>query len=319
MKKLLITGASSQDSVLLSELYDGTHTQIFGLSHGKVEKSRKLALTKNYNFKLIENFDYTELEFRKILQEIGPDAVVNLASVSSVMRSFLEPELTERVNYNFLGNLLDAALSLNLNSMRIFQASSSEMFGNSDEVLQSETTTLKPISPYGESKARAHEKCLEMREKGLNISTGILFNHESEYRQEGFLTKKIAKFAAEFHLGKTNYIELGNVEISRDWGSARDFVLAITRILEYQNPDDFVIATGRNTSILQLLESALNFLSIELNSHSMIKRSQTLIRPAEKYNSTGNFAKISETLNWKPTESIQKVIGRMVNYEISNL
>lgn len=316
--KLLITGASSQDSILLSEAYMGLPVRLIGLSHREVNGFRKSALLNNNNFELIENFDYSKSQFREILQQIQPDIVVNLASVSSVMQSFSNPELTEKVNYQFVVNLLEAAAGLNMHEMRIFQASSSEMFGNSQEELQSESTELKPISPYGEAKARAHEKCIEMREQGLNVSTGILFNHESEYRQEGFLTKKIAKFSAEYYLGRARFIELGNLDISRDWGSARDFVSAIIRILNHHKPDDFVIATGRTTTVLELFDFAQRALNLDLNPKTVIRRNELLIRPAEKHTSTGNFRKIKYILGWEPSESIEHVMSRMVEFEVKS-
>lgn len=292
--------------------------RLIGLSHQEVLGIRRTALLSNRNFELIEKFDYSKIQFQKILREKKPDVVVNFASISSVMRSFSDPKLTETVNFYYLKNLLDAAYSLDMDKMRIFQASSSEMFGNSEETKQSENTSLKPVSPYGISKTRAHEKCIQMRSAGMNISTGILFNHESEYRQEGFVTKKIAKFVSEFYRGKAKFIELGNIEISRDWGSAREFILAIAQIVDFEDAQDFVIATGKNTSILDLLNFALQSLNLDVDPLSLIKINETLIRPTEKFKSTGDYRKIRNTLGWRPKVRIEKVIAQMVDFELKS-
>jgi GDPmannose 4,6-dehydratase len=319
VRTIVVTGASSQDSLLLSEFYSGSPVKLIGLSHKQVEISRRLILLSNPNFELIEDFDYSVESFMKLLVDKTPDAVINLASISSVMRSFTEPILTETVNFRYFENLLIAVTNLQLTNLRIFQASSSEMFGNSKEEFQSEKTELQPISPYGVSKAKAHRLALEMRDSGFRITTGILFNHESEYRQKGFLSKKIALFAAEFAIGRASFIELGNVDVSRDWGSARDCIKAIVRILENPTADDFVIATGKETTVLQLLNAALQHLGITVDPIALIKRNESLIRPAEKFNSIGDHSKITKKLGWEPQESIEKVIGLMIDFEMRRL
>jgi len=313
---IVVTGASSQDSLLLSEFYMNSAVNLIGLSHSLIETSRKSVLLRNPNFQLIENFNYSFESFTELFKKIRPRAVINLAGISSVMRSFNEPVLTEHVNYGYFENLVFAARELQMTEMRIFQASSSEMFGNSKDEYQSEKTELQPISPYGVSKAKAHQLAKSMRDSGLFVSTGILFNHESEYRQTGFLTKKIALFASEYAKGLTHNIELGNLEISRDWGSARDSVKAIVGILSHETPEDFVIATGRETTVLQLLNSALQYLGITTDSETVVRQSNTLIRPAEKFRSIGDYRKIQSILGWCPTETIENVIGQMIDFEM---
>jgi GDPmannose 4,6-dehydratase len=158
-----------------------------------------------------------------------------------------------------------------------------------------------------------------MRDSGLFVSTGILFNHESEYRQTGFLTKKIALFASEYAKGEKHNIELGNLKISRDWGSARDSIRAIVGILSHDIPEDFVIATGRETTVLQLLNSAFEYLGITTDPEIIVRQSNSLIRPAEKFRSIGDYRKIESTLGWHPTEAIENVIGRMIDFEMKKL
>lgn len=317
MNKILVTGASSQDSILLSEFFLHRPTQLTGLSHTEVTQTRKNVLKQNPNFSLIENFDYSSTSFMRIIEEFEPDCIINLASISSVMRSFSEAELTNTVNYEFFVNLTNAVKHLNRKDLRIFQASSSEMFGNSLDEFQSETTEIHPISPYGQSKANAHQHAQSLRLDGFNISTGILFNHESEFRPPTFLSKKIAKFAADFEAGKKSFIELGNIHISRDWGSARDFVAAMVNIVEHKNPDDFVIATGSQTTVVELLSSALRYIEVDIDPHSVVRSDESLLRPAEKFHSAGNFQKIQTILGWKPMESIHQTLGRMINFEMN--
>lgn len=267
---------------------------------------------------LVEIPDFSTKSFSEVIIKKQPEKIYNLAAVSSVKLSFQEPDLTYKVNYTYFQNLLEATTETSGSKTRIFQCSSSEMFGNSLTSIQNEVTSLNPISPYGESKVLAHQLGQEYRKKGLFITNGILFNHESEYRKDGFLFDKITTFMANRKMGKKEPLELGTLDVSRDWGYAGDFVVGMERALEIEYPDDFVFATGTMKSILQLIQEAMLVIEDETPISELIKVNQSLARPSERYVSCGDYSKAERILGWTPETSFANMLRKIIEYKVNN-
>ena len=241
----------------------------------------------------------------------------NLASQSSVAQSFLEPEITFEINASAVRNLLMGIFHDEGNSnLRFFQASSSEMFGPTSTGMQSETTELNPKSPYAESKVDSHLLCNDFRSDGYKVYCGILFNHESIYRPTHFVTRKVTTAIARIKLGLQKQLEIGNLEATRDWGSARDYVAAMHSILNSETPDDYVIATGKSNSVRDLISVSLRHVDLEDSFEELVKVDTTLLRTGDIKKTKGDSRKIKSSLGWEATTSFSDLIYEMIQHDL---
>lgn len=318
MKKALITGITGQDGSYLAELLISKGYEVYGIV-------RRLS-TKNYSN--IENIldqliiidgDLTDSHsIYTAIGEIQPDEVYNLAAQSFVGTSWTQPELTGNVNALGTIRILEALHSLYPDT-RFYQASTSEMFGNTKIVPQNEDTIFRPRSPYGISKLYAHWATINYRESyDMFCCCGILFNHESERRGTEFVTQKIAQGVAQIHNGNYKKIPLGNIDSKRDWGYAPDYVDAMYRILHHKTPEDFVVATGIQYSIRDFLQEAFNYIGVE-NYEKYIEVDPKLFRPAEVDTLMGDSSRIRKSLKWEPKTLFKELVVKMVESAISKV
>jgi GDPmannose 4,6-dehydratase len=245
---------------------------------------------------------------------VKPDEVYNLGAQSFVRTSWNQPLLTGQVTALGVGVMLEA-VRLEVPGVRFYQASSSEMYGLIQEPMQSETTPFYPRSPYAVAKLYGHWMTVNYRESfGLHASSGILFNHESPLRGIEFVTRKVTDGAARIKLGLASELPMGNLDAKRDWGHARDYVKAMHLMLQQDTPDDYVVATGRTTSIRDMCSLAFGHVGLDYEDH--VKIDPTFLRPAEVDVLLGNPAKAQAKLGWKAETSLEDMISEMVESDI---
>lgn len=309
----LITGITGQDGSYLSELLLAKGYKVFGLIR-RISTPNLHNLTtclNNPNFKLIDG-DITDLSsIIRALEISKPDEVYNLAAMSYVGTSWQQPLLTYQVTGLGAINIFEAVRLFNP-TIKVYQASSSEMFGDVLETPQKETTPLNPRSPYGVAKCQAHLAAKNYNDSfGMFICTGILFNHESERRGVEFVTRKISRGIAQIVKQNPNYkIPLGNLEAKRDWGYALDYMEAAWLMLQQDNPDSYVIATGETHTIRELLIEAFSIVNLNYEDHIFID--PQFIRPAEVNLLLGDYSKAKLLLNWSPKTSFKELVSKMV-------
>lgn len=250
----------------------------------------------------------------RLLVKIQPDEVYNIGSMSHVRVSFDIPEYTAQVTGLTPLRILEALTCLNMNKVKFYQASSSEMFGISPPP-QNEHTTMLPVSPYGIAKLFGYHMTRAYR-FGYNIfaCNGILFNHESERRGETFVTKKIVRAAVRIKLGLQSNVVLGNLEARRDWGFAGDYMEAVYMIMQHNEPDDWVVATGNNYSIREFANKVFEKLGLDFDKYVVFDGQYT--RPNEVPELLGNPAKIKTILGWTPKTSFTQLIDRMIEHDM---
>ena len=318
MRRALILGVTGQDGQFLANLLLNSNYEVLGASRNLPNWSDNHLGLLRPKHKIVDVAKYTDL-FR-LVQAFAPDEIYNLSGESSVARSFLNP--IETASSNVIGalNLLNAVKELGLkNHVRIFQASSSDMFGPS-ELQLNETSPLSPKSPYGVSKFLAHKMCLQYREEfGIWVSSGILFNHESELRPQHFVFQKIIRSLVEISQGKRQFLELGNLEIYRDWGYAGDYVEAMQKSLQSDIPQDYVIATGRLNSLRDVIEKTCELLGLSRAMDSFVKIDSSLMRPLDIERTWGDPRLANELLGWKARTTFEELIEKMVRVNLSNL
>lgn len=336
MKKAFITGISGQDGSYLAELLLEKGYEVHGM------------IRRNSNFEFIPNINHIRSQLhlhygdmtdgaglRKLIMDIRPNEVYNLAAQSHVAVSFEVPVYTAETDGLGVLNMLEAVRALvedqRKNSeaeTRFYQASTSEMFGKVQEVPQKETTAFYPRSPYGVAKLYAHWITVNYRESyGLHASCGILFNHESPRRGETFVTRKITKGLAELFVGRGGPIQLGNLDAKRDWGHAKDFVEGMWLMLQQETPDDYVLSTGVQYSIREFMDMCLNWYKtswgyfgaganeyvVNLNGakQTIAQVNTTFYRPAEVSTLLGDSTKAREKLGWVPKYDIEALVTEM--------
>lgn len=314
----LLTGITGQDGIHLSKLLSERNEKVVGLVT-KNSDAQRIAFLKRISPKIefieIENYEPNSLSV--VINRVKPDRVFNFAAISSVSRSFTDPELTFEVNYNLFRNLLLAVTEEGSRDIRVFQCSSSEMYGNSTEEFQSEETKFSPVSPYGESKVKAHLLARDFRKEGLFVTSGILFNHESEFRKPGFLIEKIVSYMSRRASGVQEYLELGTLDVSRDWGYAGDFVTGMVKALEAEQASEYVFATGVQRTILELIEKCLETIGDESPISEVVRVNHDLARTSEKFTSRGDFSKARSQLNWTPDTTFEEMVKILINAKIS--
>ncbi|MCL1891100.1 MAG: GDP-mannose 4,6-dehydratase [Coriobacteriia bacterium] len=339
MKKALITGVTGQDGSYLAELLLDKGYAVHGLARrtSTERKERIEHLRNNPNFQLHYGDMTDSLSLMRIIGMVKPDEIYNLAAQSHVHVSFDVPEFT--ANADGLGALrvLEAVRLLGLEKdCKIYQASTSELYGKVQEVPQSETTPFYPYSPYAAAKQYAYWISQNYREAyGMFISNGILFNHESERRGETFVTRKITLAAARIAKGLQDKLYLGNLSSLRDWGYAKDYVECMWRILQHSEPDDFVIATGEQHSVREFCLLAFKCAGIELSFEGegvgekgidvqtgkvLVEVSSEFFRPTDVVNLLGDPNKAKTVLGWNPTAtSFDELVRIMVEHDVAEL
>ncbi len=318
MKKALITGITGQDGSYLAEFLLEKGYEVFGLvrrnsigNFSRIEHIRdKITLLDG---------DISDVSsIISVIKKVQPDEIYNLAAQSFVGTSFVEPILTSEVTGIGALNIYESVRLIKPDT-KIYQASSSEMFGKVREIPQSEKTPFYPRSPYGVAKVFAHHAAVNYRESyDMFIASGILFNHESPRRGEEFVTRKISMGVAKIHLGLADSIVLGNLDAKRDWGFAGDYVDAMWRMLQQEKADDFVIGTGETHSVREFLDEAFAVVGISDWSKYVVTDPKFL-RPAEVDLLVADPRKAEEVLKWKPKVSFKELVKLMVDHDINKL
>lgn len=332
-KRVLITGVSGQDGYYLSEFLVQKDYEVYGLLR-RTSNNPLIKFESQPELKRQITFLYGNLRdlntLKNALRTAGPDEIYNLASQSDVGISFLCPEETMEVNYYGVGRLVNEAMALNP-KVKIYQASTSEMFGQSPPP-QNEKTLFNPVSPYALAKLKAHEDfVVGYRQKhGLFICSGFMFNHESPRRGEHFVTRKIIISLAKIKLGLQDYFELGNLDAKRDWGFAGDYVKAMWLMLQQEKPKDFVIATGEAHSVRAFVEEAAGFLDMKIrwrgrgvkevgvdeNGKAIVKVNSKFYRPADPYYLCGDASRARKLLGWQPEVKFKDLVKMMVESDL---
>ena len=323
-KKALITGITGQDGSYLAELLLSKGYEVHGIvrrastfNRGRLDAI--YADPKLHEKRLFLHYaDLAELgSLSRLLSQVQPDEVYNLAAQSHVRVSFDIPEYTLDVTATGTLRLLEAIHASGLKP-RFYQASSSEMFGKAQQVPQTEQTPFYPRSPYGVAKVCAYWATVNYRESyALHASNGILFNHESPRRGEAFVTRKITLAVAHILAGLQDKVSLGNLDAKRDWGYAKEYVEAMWLMLQQEKPDDYVIATGETHSVREFLEEAFGLVGLDWRKH-MVYESRYL-RPAEVDMLVGDSTKARRQLGWKPKTTFKELVKLMVEADIELL
>lgn len=318
MKTALITGITGQDGHHLTKFLLQKNYRVIGVVNGQ-RNSRQESFVELFPQVELLQGDLTDLSsLLQIIDSSQPNEVYNLGAISFVGLSFKQPELTANVTGLGVLRLLEAVRKIDKsNSIRIYQASSSEMFGKVRETPQTELTPFYPRSPYGVAKTFAHYSCVNYREAyGMHISSGILFNHEGEYRGHEFVTRKITSNIAKIKLGIQDSFALGDLSPQRDWGYAGDYVEAMWRMTQVENPSDYVIATGKTRSVREFVETALLAAELEPDVEKYVTYDQFMKRPSEVDVLIGDASKAKRELNWQPTTSFEELVSLMVKNDL---
>ena len=299
----LVTGATGQDGVYLSRLLRRQGVRVVGTINPSNSATERVTA-------YLDGIDLIPLDIRdaaamrSLVRDLRPDEVYHLAAFTSVGRSWSAPEEAIAVNHRAVVDLLDAVMSLS--QARFFLASSAELIGDAAS------------SPYARGKQAAAEAVLEARRRGLHASMGILFNHESPLRSEAFVTRKITRTAAAIALGRTDHIDLGNLEVIRDWGFAGDFVGAMSAMVRLDEPTDLQIGTGIAHSLQDLLTVAFAAAGLS-NPMSYVRQDPTLVRPADTSFSGADTARAADLIGWRAETNFKDVITHMVDIDLWRL
>jgi GDPmannose 4,6-dehydratase len=324
-KKALITGITGQDGSYLTELLLGKGYEVYGVirrastfNTERIDHIYQDPHESGRRMRLLYGDLNDASSLNKILRDVQPDEIYNLGAQSHVRVSFDIPEYTAEVGALGTLRLLEAIRETGLRGTRFYQASSSELFGKVQEVPQRETTPFYPRSPYGVAKLYAYWITVNYRESyGLFACNGILFNHESPRRGETFVTRKITRAAAAIKLGLQNKLYLGNLDAKRDWGHAKDFVEAMWLMLQQDEPDDYVIATGETHSVRECLDEA--FCHLDLDWKQFVEIDSRYFRPAEVDLLIGDASKARRKLGWEPKITFKELVRTMVDADLADL
>jgi GDPmannose 4,6-dehydratase len=318
MTNVLITGITGQDGHHLTKFLLEKGYKIYGLLNGQKNFNENSFKKRFPDVNLLRG-DLTDFSsLMSIVKESNPQEIYNLGAISFVEMSFKQPELTANITGLGALRLLEAIKTLNLqDQVKFYQASSSEMFGKVQETPQKETTAFYPRSPYGVAKTFAHYSCVNYREAyGMFAASGILFNHEGEYRGYEFVTRKITSNVARIKLKQQEKFELGSLEPRRDWGYAGDYVEAMWKMLQLPISDSYVIATGKSYSVRDFVETTLEIAGLNVDVDKYVKYDQSLIRPSEVDTLVGDSTKAQKDLNWSPKTTFRKMIEIMLENDL---
>lgn len=320
-KTALITGITGQDGYHLAELLHEKGYEVYGIIRGQQNPKRLRVIEEQPYVKLIEADLTDQASLIRAVEASNPDEVYNLAAISHVGYSFRNAQLTAEVTGKGVLNMLEAIrIAGGEKTIRFYQASTSEMFGGLDYNRPGkgydENALFHPRSPYGVAKLYGHWITKNYRESyGMHASCGILFNHEGPRRGIEFVTRKISNAVARIHLGKQEYIELGNLDPKRDWGFAGDYVEGMWRMLQQDKPDDYVLATGETHSIGEFLTLAFKEVGID-DWKPYVRQNPEFMRPAEVDILLGNPEKAEKVLGWKREVDFEGLVSMMVQYDL---
>jgi GDPmannose 4,6-dehydratase len=334
MKKALITGLTGQDGSYLSELLLKKGYDVYGLvRRSSNEPFIRFPDSVRKQIKVVYGNLRDTGAIERAIQEAMPDEIYNLAAQSDVGLSFRIPEATIEIDYYGVGRLVNAVLKVKPDT-RVYQASTSEMFGKTNPP-QNEDSPFQPVSPYGEAKLKAHEDFVKgYRERyGLYICSGFLFNHESPRRGEHFVTRKITLSLAKIKLGLQDSFELGNLGAHRDWGFAGDYVEAMWKMLQQKKPEDFVIATGVSHTVREFVDAAAKALGLKLTFEGrgidevardkkgriVLRVNPVFYRPNDVDALRGDASKAQKILGWKPKTSFEDLAKMMAQSDLKEL
>jgi len=319
MKRALITGITGQDGSYLAKFLLEKGYKVFGITREmKAERSEYDRLVWHgieNSVDLIEGSIEDLSTLIRIVNDINPDEIYNLASYSSVGNSWKQPIMTGLVTGIGTVNILEAIRNSNA-AIRFYQASSSEMFGMVTQPVQVEETPFHPRSPYAAAKLFAHSMTVNYRESfGMYTCSGILFNHESPLRGIEFVTRKVTHAVARIKLGLQNELKLGNIDAQRDWGHAKDYVEAMWLMLQQDTADDYIIATGRATTVRKMCQIAFSYAGMDANEFLVID--PALYRPADIEMNLGNPEKARKILGWEAKTTLEETIHEMVDHDLN--
>jgi GDPmannose 4,6-dehydratase len=317
LKKIaLITGINGQDGSYLAELLLKKGYEVHGtLKRNSVAENQTVRLDNIFNQITLHYADLTDLSsLISVIQKSKPSEIYNLAAQSHVRISFDQPIYTANVTGIGTLNLLESVKLIDP-TIKIYQASSSEMFGNSidNDGFQRETTPMNPVSPYGCAKVFSYNICKNYRNSyNMKIWNGILFNHESPRRGTNFVTNKVVKAAVRISLGLQDKLHLGNLDATRDWGHAKDYVEAMWIMLQSDKPEDYVCSTGVSHSVRDLCDYTFSSLGLDYNKYVVVDEKH--FRPEELENLKGDSSKLRTELNWKPNYTFESMIDEMIEF-----
>ncbi|MCW2756481.1 MAG: NAD-dependent epimerase/dehydratase [Nocardioidaceae bacterium] len=314
MTRALVTGVTGQDGSYLAEQLLAEGVEVHGLVH---PASAERAATTGV---VAHEGDLEDGEgIRRLILELAPDTIYNLAGISSVALSWELPGQTARLTGVAPLELMDAALAAQEASgheVRFVQAASAEIFGEAAVSPQDEDTPVRPVTPYGVAKAMAHQGAQVYRGRGLHAVSCILYNHESPRRPPHFVTRKITQGVARISQGRLDRISLGNLDAERDWGWAPDYVDAMVRAGRYETATDFVVATGRAHSVRDFVRAA--FARVEIADwRDLVVVDPAFVRPTDPTVQCGDATRARELLDWEPTVTFEELVGRMVDVDLA--
>lgn len=316
-KRALITGITGQDGSYLAELLLEKSYEVYGLVRRLSTPNTSRIDNILDKIVLVEGDLTDQSSLNNAMKEAQPDEIYNLAAQSFVGTSWNQPVLTGDVTGIGAVRLLESVRHF-CKDARIYQASSSEMFGKVQETPQSESTKFYPRSPYGCAKVYAYWMCVNCRESyNMHVSNGILFNHESPRRGMEFVTRKITDGVARIYHGLSKELRLGNLEAKRDWGYAGDYVKAMWLMLQQEMPDDYVIATGESHSVREFVELAFNEVGLNWKDH--VKVDTKFFRPAEVEFLVGDYSKAKRVFGWEPEIKFKELVKMMVQADVERL
>ena len=314
MPTALITGITGQDGSYLAEFLHDKDYRVVGMHRRTSTPATDRIAHLLEKIEIVQGDLHDQLSLINALKEYQPDEIYNLAAQSFVPTSWNQPVLTGEATALGVTRMLEAVRAVDPN-MKFYQASSSEMFGKVREVPQNENTPFHPRSPYGVAKTYGHFITVNYRESyDLFACSGILFNHESPRRGLEFVTRKVSHAAASIKLGLQKTVGLGNLDASRDWGFAGDYVEAMWRMLQHDSPGDFVIATGASHTVREMCEIAFGHVGLDFEDH--VTSDPKMVRPAEVEHLIGDASKAREVLGWKPRVGFSDLIEMMVDADL---
>ena len=323
MKKILITGISGQDGAFLTDhiLRNETNVSIFGVTRNTNLFFDKLKyLNPNFQTDRVSLTNLDMLNKKKVLEFIEfvkPDNVYNLAGPSSVYESIKNPNESIEQITGIFNNLTESLIKTN-NFCNFFQSSSSEMFGNINQSILNESSEFNPNSPYATAKLTNHKSVIDLNSThDWPIVSGIMFNHESEFRTDSYLFPKIINSALKIYFKKANVLELGSLDYKRDWSYAKDIVEIVNSITENPKSSDYVIGSGISVSIKDIVECTFNILNLDYKKH--IKINPNLLRKGDPVEVYCDTSKLTEDYNWKPKYDLNKMITKILDYKLKNL